>query len=91
MNWGNSACQSQGKSQCLSSIDGQVLDGGYRLDLLVADTVIVELKSVEERLLPVHGAQLLSYLRLSGRKLGYVLNFNVVHMREGVKRVVNNL
>ena len=66
------------------------LDAGYRMDLLVADIVVVELKFVE-KILPLHTAQLLSYLKLSKRKLGYLLNFNVVHMRDGIKRVVNNL
>jgi GxxExxY protein len=66
------------------------LDAGYRMDLLVADIVVVELK-VAEKLLPLHTAQLLSYLKLSKRKLGYLLNFNVVQMRDGIKRVVNNL
>ncbi len=66
------------------------LDAGYRMDLLVADIVVVELKVVE-KILPLHTAQLLSYLKLSKRKLGYLLNFNVVHMRDGIKRVVNNL
>ena len=65
------------------------LDAGYRIDLLVADAVIVERKVVE-KLLPIHTAQLLSYLKLSKRKLGYLLNFNVAHMRDGIKRVVNN-
>ena len=66
------------------------LDAGYRLDLLVEDIVIVELKVIE-KLLPVHTAQLLSYLKISKRKLGYLLNFNVPQMRQGIKRVVNNL
>ena len=65
------------------------LDSGYRLDLLVADTVIVELKCVEA-LLPIHKAQLLTYLRLANKPLGLLLNFNVVHLREGIKRVLNN-
>ena len=66
------------------------LEAGYRMDLSVADIVVVELKVVE-KLLPLHTAQLLSYLKLSRRKLGYLLNFNVVQMRDGIKRVVNNL
>lgn len=66
------------------------LDVGYRIDLLVEETVIVEVKAVEQ-LLPIHTAQLLSYLRLSDRKLGYLLNFNTVQMRKGIKRIVNNL
>jgi GxxExxY protein len=70
--------------------DGLALEAGYRIDLLVEDLVVVELKVVE-RLLPIHTAQLLSYLKLSNRKLGYLLNFNVVHMRNGIKRVVNKI
>lgn len=66
------------------------LEAGYRVDLLVEDSVIVELKAIE-RLLPVHEAQLLSYLRLSKLKLGLLINFNVRLLRDGVKRVVNNL
>lgn len=64
------------------------IDAGYRIDLLVNERLIVELKAVE-KLLPVHQAQLLSYLKLSNRKIGLLLNFNVVHLREGIKRLVN--
>lgn len=64
-----------------------VLDAGYRLDLLVENLVVVELKSVD-KLTAVHKAQLLSYLRLGGFWLGYLLNFNVVHMKDGIQRVV---
>jgi len=70
--------------------DGEQLDAGYRLDLWIERKVIVEVKSVE-RLLPIHGSQLLSYLKLSNSKLGYLLNFNVVHMKDGIKRIVNKL
>jgi len=70
--------------------DGIQLDAGYRIDVLVASLMVVELK-VAERILPLHSAQLLSYLKLSGKRLGYLLNFNVVHMRQGIKRVVNHL
>lgn len=70
--------------------EGIRLDAGYRLDLLVADAVIVELKAVSE-LTPLHEAQFLSYLKLSGRKVGLLINFNVVRLREGIKRLVNNL
>jgi GxxExxY protein len=69
--------------------DGLHLDSGYRIDLLVEDTVIVKLKCVET-LLPIHKAQLLTYLRLANKPLGLLLNFNVVHLREGIKRVLNN-
>jgi GxxExxY protein len=66
------------------------IDNGYRIDLLVGDRVVVELKAVET-ILPVHRAQLLSYLRLGGFKLGYLLNFHVAHMRDGIARMVNGL
>jgi len=66
------------------------IDAGYRIDLLVEDGVIVELKSVE-RLLPIHEAQLLSYLRLSQKRLGLLINFNVPRLRDGIKRMVNKL
>jgi GxxExxY protein len=70
--------------------DGVKLDAGYRIDLLVENAVIVELKAVE-KLLPIHEAQLLSYLKLSDKRLGLLLNFNVVHFRDGIKRIVNKL
>ena len=70
--------------------DGIELDVGYRLDLLVEEIVIAEVKAVEQ-LLPIHTAQLLSYLRLSNRKLGYLFNFNTAQLRSGIKRVVNGL
>jgi GxxExxY protein len=64
------------------------LDLGYRLNLLVEDSVIVELKSVVA-IEPVHEAQLLSYLRLSGKHVGLIINFNVVHLKDGIKRLVS--
>lgn len=67
-----------------------VLEVGYRLDLLVENAVVVEIKSVE-KILPVHKAQTLSYLRLGKFRLGYVLNFNVTLLKEGICRVVNQL
>jgi len=66
------------------------IDNGYRVDLLVGDRVVVELKALEA-ILPVHRAQLLSYLRLGHFKLGYLLNFNVARMRDGIVRLVNGL
>jgi GxxExxY protein len=66
------------------------IDNGYRIDLLVGDRVVVELKAVEA-ILPVHRGQLLSYLKLGGFKLGYLLNFNVAHLRDGIVRMVNNI
>lgn len=69
---------------------GLKMDIGYRLDLLVEDKVIVEIKSVE-RLNEIHMAQLLSYLKLSNLKLGFLINFNVKLIKDGIKRVANNL
>ena len=65
------------------------LDCGYRLDLLVEEAVIVEVKAVD-RLAPIHKAQLLSYLRLSGCKVGLLVNFNVKVLKDGIRRVVND-
>jgi len=65
------------------------LDCGYRIDLLVEETVIVEVKAID-RLLPIHQAQLLSYLKLSGCKVGLLINFNVRVLKDGIRRVVND-
>ena len=70
--------------------DGMEIEGGFRADLVVEGLVIVEIKSID-KILPVHRSQLLTYLKLSGLKLGYLLNFNVSHMRDGIGRVVNGL
>ena len=67
-----------------------VVEQGYRLDLLVDGLVVVELKTVPT-ILPVHRAQLLSYLRLGRFKLGYILNFHIAQMRDGILRMVNGL
>ena len=66
------------------------IDNGYRVDLLVGERVLVELKAVET-ILPIHRGQLLGYLRLGGFKLGYLLNFNVARMRDGIVRMVNGI
>jgi GxxExxY protein len=66
------------------------LEAGYRLDLVVQDAVVVEIKAVEA-ILPIHKAQLLSYLKLSGYKAGLLVNFNVELLKQGVTRLVNNL
>ena len=72
----------------LPVIYGKVkLDVGYRIDLLVENLVIVELKSVDA-IAPVHEAQLLSYLKLSGKSLGLLINFNVTHLKDGIRRLV---
>jgi GxxExxY protein len=64
------------------------LDCGYRLDLVVEDEIIVEVKAIE-KLLPIHEAQLLSYLRLSNKKVGLLMNFHVPVLKDGLKRIVN--
>jgi GxxExxY protein len=69
---------------------GMAVDLGYRIDMLVGDCVIVENKAVKE-LLPVHDAQILTYLKLSGYKLGYLVNWNTKLIRDGIKRFVNGL
>lgn len=66
------------------------LDCGYRLDVLVADTVVVEIKAVDE-LLPIHQAQILSYLRLGGWPVGLLMNFHAPLLKQGIKRVVFEL
>ena len=71
------------------TFEGFVIDVGYRLDLFVEDTVIVELKTVA-KLQPVHEAQLLSYLRLSGQPVGLLINFNVWRLKNGIKRMINS-
>ena len=67
---------------------GERIDAGYRLDLLVDERVIVEIKAVE-RLLPIHEAQLLTYLKLSGLRVGLLMNFNTVLLKDGLKRLVS--
>ncbi|HUF03994.1 MAG TPA: GxxExxY protein [Aridibacter sp.] len=69
---------------------GVKIDVGYRLDLLVEEQVIVELKSVE-KMLPLYEAQILTYLKLSGLKLGLLLNFGEKVLKDGIKRIANDL
>jgi GxxExxY protein len=78
------------ESQVLQPVSykGLALECGYRLDVLVEDLVIVELKAVEA-LLPIHDAQLLTYLRLRNLWLGLLINFNVPILKHGIKRLVN--
>lgn len=66
------------------------LDAGYRLDLLIENKVIIEIKSVEA-LADIHTAQLLTYLKLKNLKLGLLINFNNIRVIDGIKRIVNNL
>jgi GxxExxY protein len=66
------------------------LDVGYRIDLLLERKVVVEIKAVD-RVIPAHLAQILTYLKLGGYKLGFLLNFNAAHMRDGIKRAADGL
>ncbi|HRQ41400.1 MAG TPA: GxxExxY protein [Chloroflexota bacterium] len=68
--------------------DGHKLDAGYRIDMLVEDAVIIENKTVQQ-LLPVHEAQLLTYLKLRGCRVGFLLNWYVPLMKQGIKRMIN--
>jgi GxxExxY protein len=69
---------------------GMKLECGYRIDLLVANSVVVEIKAIDN-ILPIHEAQLLTYLRLGGWKIGLLINFNVPVLRHGIRRLVLNL
>jgi GxxExxY protein len=66
--------------------DNLSLEEGFRLDMLVEDSLVLELKAVDE-ILPVHLAQILTYLKLSNRRLGLLINFNVTRIKDGIKRV----
>src|SRR5438067_13839614 len=89
-NWKSSAYRRAGRCWSQSGYEDLTIDNGYRIDLLVGDQVVVVLKAIEA-ILPVHRGQLLSYLKLGGFKLGYLLNFHVAHMRDGIVRMVNGL
>ena len=65
--------------------DGERMDLGFRIDLLVENTVVVEIKAVDA-INPIHMAQVITYLKLSGKYLGLLINFNVVHLRDGIRR-----
>ena len=67
--------------------DGIKLEAGYRLDLVVEDTVVVELKAIEA-LAPIHQAQVISYLKLTGKPIGLLINFHSLHLKDGIERFV---
>ncbi len=67
--------------------DGERIDLGFRVDILVENTVVVEIKAVDA-ITPVHLAQLITFLKLSGKYVGLLMNFNVVHLRDGIRRMV---
>lgn len=66
-----------------------LIEAGFRMDMVVDDCVVVEIKAAE-RLLPIHEAQLLTYLKMTNHKLGLLINFNVSYLREGVRRLVQS-
>ena len=70
------------------SYKNNTIESGYRIDLLVEDQLIVELKAID-KILPIHEAQLLSYLKMSNLKVGLLLNFNVTRLKNGIKRLAN--
>ncbi|KQX09109.1 GxxExxY protein [Flavobacterium sp. Root420] len=82
--------QVQKQVEIIISYEGIILDGAFRLDLLVEDKVIIELKSVEE-LAPIHYKQLSTYLRLSNKKLGLLVNFNTLNILDDIKRIANKV
>ncbi|MGR3983595.1 GxxExxY protein [Pseudoalteromonas sp. 1181_04] len=68
------------------SYKGMEIDAGYRLDILIPDLLIIELKAID-KLAPIHSAQLITYLKLSGIKTGLLINFNVIKLVDGIKRI----
>jgi GxxExxY protein len=70
--------------------EGHQIDAGYRIDMLIDDLIIIENKTIE-KLMPIHEAQLLTYLKLQECKIGFLLNWHVTLMKHGIKRMVNNL
>jgi len=76
------------RQKALPVVYGEIkLEEGYRIDLLIENSIILELKSVDE-IAPIHKAQLMTYLKLSDKKLGLLLNFNVKDMKEGINRII---
>lgn len=84
--WGYDVCR---QKHIPVSFLGKALDTGFRADIIINNQLIVELKSVE-KIIPVHEAQILSYLRLSGIGLGLMINFNVPLLKQGIKRYVTS-
>ncbi|MGQ0800576.1 MAG: GxxExxY protein [Pseudomarimonas sp.] len=80
----------QSQQALTAHYEGQELASAFRIDLIVEDRVVVELKAVEA-LLPVHHAQLLTYLRLAAKRLGLLINFHAIPLKAGIKRIANNL
>ena len=89
-NWVSEASYLKRKKPLALRYKGINLDCGYRLDIVVENLIILELKSCE-KIEPIHKAQILTYLKLSGLNLGLLLNFNVIVMKDGIVRIVNEL
>jgi len=70
--------------------DKIIIDAGYRIDMIIQGCIIIENKTVD-KLMPIHEAQLLTYLKMKNVKIGFLLNWNVPRMKDGIKRMVNNL
>ena len=88
-NWEKQGSRSKKQVAVPIAYDGIRFDDGFRIDILFGNRLVIELKAIE-KLLPIHSAQLLTYLKLLDLHIGYILNFNVVQMREGgIKRLVN--
>src|SRR5207245_11287379 len=88
MSFESMASRSPIRSGCRLFYEGEKIDLGHRMDLMVEDIVILEIKCVDA-INPVHQAQLLSYTRLSGRQVALLINFHVAHLRDGIKRMVD--
>jgi GxxExxY protein len=87
MNWNSGKSHFGSRSRYRSHTKVSKLDCGYRLDLIVDDKIVLELKSVQD-VLPVHEAQLLTYLHLTGLRIGLLINFNVAVLKNGIRRRV---
>lgn len=87
MSWLNATYQLKDKKHYLSYIKGIKVDAGYRLDIVVNNSVVIELKSVET-LHPIHTSQLITYLKLPNIKYGLLINFNVKSLKDGIKRYI---
>ena len=87
MSWRKKDWESDAKSHCRCNIK---IDAGFRADMIIEDSVIIENKTVDQ-IAPIHEAQLLTYLRITGISLGFLLNWKGVLMKDGIKRMVNNL
>jgi GxxExxY protein len=90
MNWGLRGIHFERQKPLPVAFKGVMLNCGYRLDLIVSDAVVVEIKAVET-ILPVHEAQIVTYLKLGGWNVGLLINFNVPVLKDGIKRIVLSL